>query len=78
MKSKYPCYYCGIEYSSLRNLTSGGCLKNPTSKNHIPYEGAEQSNYVCKYCGISYLSIRNLTSGGCSKNPQGKCHEPLR
>lgn len=76
--STYSCKYCGVDYSSLRGLTSGSCNKNPAGKYHIPYEGSVQKRYSCKYCGVDYSSLRGLTSGSCHKNPAGKYHEPLR
>ena len=77
MSEKVYCKYCGKSYSSISNLTSFSCSKNPEGKNHVPYEGSEKSKYECKYCGKSYSSISNLTSFSCSKNPNGKNHVPL-
>ena len=74
--SKVQCLYCGTERSSISNLTSSSCSKNPDGKYHVPYEGSEKSKYNCKYCGTERSSISNLTSSSCNKNPNGKYHLP--
>ena len=74
----YYCKYCGRKYSSIQNLTSNFCHKNPDGKYHVLYEGDEKSTYYCKYCGRKYSSIQDLTSNFCHNNPDGKYHAPAR
>lgn len=76
--ANFYCKYCGMKYSSIKDLTFGSCFKNPNGKNHVPYEGEEKSQYYCEYCGMKYSSIKDLTFGSCSKNPNGKNHFPAK
>jgi len=72
--AKFYCEYCGMEYSSVRTLTSCACSRHPLGSNkgkHKLYEGSEKSKYTCKYCGIQYSSIRTMTSCSCSRHPDG-------
>ena len=71
---KFYCKYCGIEYPTVRTLTSAPCTRSP-SKKHELYEGSKKSQYTCKHCGIKYPTIRTLTGASCTKSPT-KRHEP--
>jgi protein-arginine kinase activator protein McsA len=80
-KQKYYCKYCGMEYSSVRDLTANWCQNNPLGKNghkHELYEGTIKAQYTCKFCGMIYKDLLNLTRNICQRNPagKGKCHEP--
>jgi len=72
----FYCKWCGDKNSTIRDLTSYNCTKNPYGQKHEPYEGDEKKEYVCKYCGAKNSTIRNLTSYNCSNSPSGK-HVPL-
>jgi len=72
----FYCKCCGAKFSSVVNLTSSSCSKNPEGKRHALYEGTEKSQYTCKYCGSKASSLVNLTASSCSKNPVGKHHSP--
>ncbi len=74
--ANFYCKCCGRKFSSVSNLTSSDCSKNPEGRKHSLYEGSEKSEYVCKYCGRKFSSISNLTGNHCSKNPNGKYHSP--
>ncbi len=34
--ANFYCKYCGMKYSSIKDLTFGSCSKNPNGKNHFP------------------------------------------
>ncbi|MDR2597685.1 MAG: hypothetical protein LBC76_10255 [Treponema sp.] len=80
-KQKYYCKYCGMEYSTVRDLTANWCRNHPLGKNgykHELYEGSVKAQYTCKYCGMVYRDLLNLTRNICQRNPagKGKNHEP--
>ncbi len=74
--SKVACVYCGAERSSISDLTSSFCRRNPNGDYHVPYEGSIKSKYSCKYCGAERSSIADLTSDICRRNPNGDYHSP--
>ncbi len=71
--AKCYCKYCGQSFTTLSNLTSNCCSRNPrgSGERHAPYCGIEKSPYHCQYCGQSFTTLANLTSNCCSRNPQG-------
>jgi len=76
----FACKYCGMEYSSVRDLTANQCPNHPLGKRgyrHELYEGGVKQQYTCKYCGRTYRSLLDLTRNNCQRHPAGKgCHEP--
>ena len=80
-QQRFFCKYCGMEYSSVRDLTANWCQNNPLGKRgykHELYEGTVKVQYTCKYCGMVYRDLLNLTRNICQRHPAGKgrCHEP--
>ena len=75
--ANFYCKWCGSKYSSVSNLTSGSCSKNPEGNKHGLYEGSEKPKYTCKYCGTSYSSLANLCLGSCSKSPHKRHHPAM-
>jgi len=77
----YACKYCGMEYSTVRDLTANQCPNHPLGKRghrHELYEGGVKQQYTCKYCGMVYRSLLDLTRNRCQRHPEGtgRCHEP--
>jgi predicted nucleic acid-binding Zn ribbon protein len=71
---KFYCANCGMEFSSVRTLTSSPCARHPLGPNkgrHVLYEGSEKSEYTCKYCGRQFQSIRVMTASPCFRHPLG-------
>lgn len=75
--SKFFCKWCGTSHSTVSNLTSNSCSRNPEGKKHELYEGSEKDKYTCKYCGVQHSTLSNLTSNSCSKSPHKKHHPAL-
>ena len=81
MANMVYCKYCGMEFSSVRNLINNYCMKHPAGKNgfhHELYEGSEKPQYTCKYCGMTFKTLRILTNNYCQRHPAGRSrsHEP--
>ena len=71
---KFYCEYCGQEYSNVRSLCAGSCLRHPNGPlkgKHKLYEGTEKAKYTCKFCGQQYGNLRTLTSISCLRHPNG-------
>ena len=79
-KQVFACKYCGMEFSSVRDLIINWCQNHPLGKqghHHELYEGGKKQQYTCKNCGRTYRTLVDLTRNSCQRNPSGnKCHEP--
>ena len=71
---KFYCKCCGMEFTSIRNLTSNSCFNNP-SKKHQLFEGELSDIYYCNCCGQEFNNLRNLTANHCYNSPTQK-HQP--
>ena len=72
--ANYYCEYCGMNFTSIRALTSARCSRHPLGPNkgfHKVYEGTEKFQYVCKYCGFKFSTIRAMTATRCPRHPNG-------
>lgn len=73
-KQKYYCKCCGIEFNSVRDLTSNSCFHSPTQKHQL-FEGDASNKCYCNCCGKEFNNLRDLTSNSCFHSSTGK-HQP--